>query len=150
MEDMLTQAKRKALSLLADMDRTEQQLRMKLKQKSYSDEVIEQALAYVKSFGYVNDKNYAERYILGKQKMKSRREIYAALCERGIDRDIVQQCLDTCYEEYDEVETIRLLATKKNYSNEGSSDVEKRKIYGYFLRKGFQNEDIRQVIQVSF
>ncbi len=150
MEDIRKQAKRKALSLLTDMDRTEQQLRTKLKAKSYSDDVVEEAIDYVKSFGYVNDGNYAERFILSKQRSKSRREIYAALCERGVERDIVLKALDECYEEYDEVDTIRLLAAKKNYSNEDSSDVEKRKIYAYFLRKGFQNEDIRQVIQVSF
>mgnify|MGYP002519556266 CR=1 FL=1 len=29
-------------------------------------------------------------------------------------------------------------------------DKEKKKIYGYLLRKGFYHEEIRQVIQVSF
>ena len=33
---------------------------------------------------------------------------------------------------------------------EESTDKEKKKIYGYLLRKGFYHEEIRQVIQVSF
>ena len=48
MEDALKQAKLKALSLLTDMDRTEEQLRQKLRQKAYEDDVIEQAIEYVK------------------------------------------------------------------------------------------------------
>ena len=51
MDDMIKQAKQKALSLLNYMDRTESQLRQKLKEKSFSDEAIEQAIDYVKSFG---------------------------------------------------------------------------------------------------
>ncbi len=149
MEDVLKQAKKKALSLLECMDRTEEQLRLKLKQKGYADEVVEQAILYVKSFGYVNDANYAERFILNRQKSKSKRELYAALCQKGIDAEMVGQAMEHCYEEYSEVQTIRNLLERKYGSWNICTEDEKRKIYQYFLRKGFRNEDIRQVIQVS-
>ena len=55
MDDMIKQAKQKALSLLNYMDRTESQLRKNLKEKSFSDVVIDEAVHYVKSFGYIND-----------------------------------------------------------------------------------------------
>lgn len=150
MDDILKQAKMKALRLLSDMDRTEEQLRLKLKQKSYSDEVIDETLEYVKSFGYINDERYAECYVLGRQKSKSRREIYASLCQKGVAGGIAEQALEKCYEHYDETETIRILAEKKHYSETNSTDDERKKIYHYLLRRGFRNEDIRQVIQVSF
>ena len=148
MDDMLKQAKLKALHLLTDMDRTEEQLRMKLKQKGYADDIVEQAIEYVKSFGYINDDGYAMRFIQNKQSTKSRYEIYAALYQRGIERDVIAQALDVCYESYSETETIQNLMAKKKVSLESVSDTEKRKIFDYFRRKGFKNEDIRQVIQV--
>ena len=147
---MLVQAKKKALRLLESMDRTEEQLRLKLKQKDYPDEVIDEAIAYVKSFGYVNDVRYAECYVLSRQKTKSRREIYVSLCQKGVARETVEQALEKGYESYDERDTIRMLAEKKHYSETGGSEAEKKKIYQYLLRRGFRNEDIRQVIQFSF
>lgn len=150
MEDVLKQAKLKALSLLTDMDRTEEQLRQKLKQKAYEDDVVEQAIDYVKSFGYINDAKYAQRFVENRKKTKSRQEISALLSQKGIKRELISEALDTCYTSEDAVAAIRHLAEKKHYSSEASSDKEKKKIYDYLLRKGFYHEDIRQVIQVSF
>ena len=46
-EIVLKRAKLRAMHLLTDMDRTESQLRTKLKQGLYPDDIIEQAMAYV-------------------------------------------------------------------------------------------------------
>ena len=150
MEDVLKQAKLKALSLLTDVDRTEEQLRQKLKQKSYEDGVVEQAIDYVKSFGYIDDAKYAQRFVENRKKTKSRQEISAMLSQKGVKRELIAEALDTCYTSEDAIEAIRYLAEKKHYSPEESSEKEKKKIYDYLLRKGFYYEDIRQVIQVSF
>lgn len=83
MDDMIKQAKQKALSLLNYMDRTESQLRQKLKEKSFDEKTIDEAVKYVKSFGYINDVGYAERYILNRQTSKSMREIYAKTMSKG-------------------------------------------------------------------
>ncbi len=149
MDDVIKEAKLKALSLLNYMDRTESQLRQKLKEKFYNDEVIDQVVEYVKSFGYINDVNYAERYIRSKQSGKSRREIHAALVQKGVGRDDIETAMERCFEREDELEAIRRLCEKKHFSPEEASDAEKQKIYGYLVRKGFRNEEIRQVIQVS-
>lgn len=148
MEDALKQAKLKALSLLNYMDRTEVGLRQKLKEKSYSEEVIEQTLDYVKSFGYINDISYAERYILNKQNSKSRQEIYMALAQKGISKEDIEQAMEQSYEAEVEIEAIRRLCEKKHFSAEDSSDAEKQKMYGYLVRKGFRSEEVRKVLNV--
>lgn len=150
MEDILKQAKLKALNLLTDMDRTEAQLRQKLKQKSYEEHIIEQAIEYVKSFGYIDDAKYAQRFVENRKKTKSSQEITAMLCQKGVDRELITEALGECYTPEDAVEAIRHLAEKKHYSFQNSTDKEKKKLYEYFLRKGFYYEDIRQVIQNSF
>lgn len=148
-EVVLKRAKLRAMHLLNDMDRTEEQLRLKLKQGLYTEDVIDKALQYVKSFGYINDDEYAARYIMSRQSTKSKREIYASLCQKGVDRERIERAMETCYESTNELETIHKLMKKKSFCPENSTLAQKKKMYDYFMRKGFRSEDVRQVIQVS-
>ena len=148
MEDVCKQAKQKALSLLADMDRTEEQLRKKLGQK-FENEAVEQAIEYVKSFGYVNDLNYAKRYVENRKNTKSRKEIFAALSQKGLQDDLIKQAIELCYTQDDEEQAIRHLVEKKRFVAEESTEYDKKKLYAYLLRKGFRYEEVQKVIQVS-
>lgn len=146
-EIVLKRAKLRAMHLLNDMDRTESQLRTKLKQGLYPDDIIERAIAYVKSFGYVEDENYAKRFVDSRKNVKSRREIYAALCQKGIAKETIEQAMEACYESEEEQEAIRRILEKKHFCAERATEAERAKMYGYLTRKGFRYEDIRQVIQ---
>ena len=148
-EVILKRAKLRALHLLNDMDRTESQLRTKLKQGLYPEDIVEQAIAYVKSFGYIGDASYARRYITSRQKSKSKKEIYAELCRKGVARDEIDAAMEECYEDIDETAAIKELLRKKRFDIQKATDLEKQKLYGYLARKGFSYDGIRQVIQVS-
>ena len=147
-EVLFKRAKLRALHLLNAMDRTEEQLRTKLKQNMYPEDVIEKAIQYVKAFGYVEDQGYAQRFIRNRQGAKSKKELYMALMQKGVAREEIEAAMEACYEEVDETEAIRRILEKKRFSPDESSDVEKKKIFDYLLRKGFRSDDIRQVIQV--
>ena len=147
-EVLLKRAKLRALHLLNAMDRTEEQLRIKLRQNLYPEDVIEKAIQYVKAFGYVEDQGYAQRFIRNRQNAKSKKELYIALMQKGVAREEIEAAMEACYEEADETEAIRRILEKKRFSPEESTDVEKKKIFDYLLRKGFRSDDIRQVIQV--
>ena len=147
-EIVLKRAKLRAMHLLTDMDRTESQLRTKLKQGLYPDDIIEQAMAYVKSFGYVEDENYARRFVLSRQNSKSKKEIYASLCQKGVAKETIDKVMEECYEMEEERGAIQKILEKKRFCAEKATEAEKAKICGYLLRKGFRYEDIRQVIQV--
>ena len=149
MDDMIKQAKQKALSLLNYMDRTESQLRQKLKEKSFDDQAVDAAIEYVKSFGYINDAGYAERYILNRQGSKSKREIYVALSQKGIRREDIEHAMESCYEAEEELPAIRRLCEKKHFVAEGATDTEKKRMYNYLLRKGFRAEDVSKVLNVQ-
>ena len=148
MDDVIKQAKQKALSLLNYMDRTESQLRQKLQEKSFHEQAIDAAIEYVKSFGYINDVSYAERYILNRRTAKSKREIYAALCQKGICREDIERAMDSCYEAEDEFAAICRLCEKKHFVAEDATDVEKKRMYNYLQRKGFRSEEICKVLHV--
>ena len=148
-EVILKRAKLRALHLLNDMDRTEAQLRTKLKQGPYTEDIIEQTIEYVKSFGYIGDASYARRYIQSRQKNKSKKEIYVELCKKGVAKEEIDSAMEECYENHGEEEAIRTLLRKKKYNPEQATEAETQKIYGYLARKGFSYDQIRQVIQVS-
>lgn len=144
---VLKRAKLRAMHLLNDMDRTESQLRTKLLNGDYPADIVEEAIDYVKSFGYINDESYIRRFIESKRNSKSKKEIYALLMKKGVDMERVQEILGEYYSSEDSLNAIRELLRKKRYDPEDATDQETRKIYGYLARKGFGYEDIRQVIQ---
>ena len=146
-EEQLRQAKLKALRLLERMDRTEAQLREKLLQAEFDSEMVEKAIAYVKSFGYINDEAYIENFIQSKRETKSRKEIYALLLGKGVSSEQIDLVFEQCYEKSTEQEAISRLIRKKNVDILHASEQELHKLYGYLARKGFQYDDIRQVIQ---
>ena len=128
--------------------RTESQLRDKLKLGGYPSEITEAAIAYVKSFGYINDDAYIRNFIDSRKDKKSRREIYALLRQKGVDMNRAEEIMEEMYEEHSDQEAIRELLRKKHWDFACTDPKEKQKIYGYLVRKGFRYEDIRQVIQV--
>lgn len=146
---VLKRAKLRAMHLLNDMDRTESQLRTKLLNGDYPADITDEAIAYVKSFGYINDESYIRRFIESRKNSKSKKEIYALLMKKGVDMERVREILSEYYSAEDSLNAIRDLLRKKRYDPKSATDQEMRKIYGYLARKGFGYEDIRQVIQIN-
>lgn len=144
---LLKRAKKRAMHLLEDMDRTESGLREKLRQGLYPAEIIEKAIDYVRSFGYLNDARYAENFILSRRNSKSRKEIHALLLGKGISDEEISIAFENCYENQEEQEAVRRILEKKRVNPKTADDREMQKIYGYLARKGFRYETIRQVTQ---
>ena len=149
-EVLLKRAKLRTMHLLNDMFRTEDQLRQKLRQNGYPEDVTDEAIAYVKSFGYINDEAYIRNFVESRKDKKSRKELYALLSQKGVKGESVDRILDEIYEEHSDRKAIYEILRKKRWNPENADDKEKQKMYGYLVRKGFRYDDIRQVIQVSF
>lgn len=147
-EIVVKRAKLRAMHLLNAMGRTEVQLRQKLERDNYTEDVIDEAIAYVKSFGYVNDDNYARNFIESRKDKKSKKEIFAQLSQKGIEKEVIERAFEECYEYDDSRGAIMAILQKKHYDPENADRKETQKILGYLMRKGFGYEDIRQVIQV--
>ena len=144
---VIKRAKLRAMHLLSDMGRTESQLRTKLKQGGYPDEAVEEAIRYVKSFGYINDAEYVRSFIDSRKEKKSKKEIYAALKQKGVDSDIIEQVFEEMdYGEEDSRQAIEALMRKRNYNPDSADLTEKQKLMGYLMRKGFRYEDVNSVL----
>ena len=106
-------AKLRCMNLLKSRDYTEYQLAMKLRQGLYPEEIIDGAVAYVASYGYVDDIRYARSYIECAGRSKSRRQIENELTMRkGISKENVRRAYAQCSEDdsvADEEEVIHRL-----------------------------------------
>ena len=148
-EIVLKRAKLRAMHLLNDMGRTESQLRTKLLRNDYPPDIVEEAIAYVKSFGYINVAEYARNFIENRKEKKSKKEIYAALCQKGLPKDLIETALEERYADDDSIAAIEAIVRKKKFDPKSTDYREMQKMMGYLVRKGFRYDDIRQVIQVS-
>lgn len=84
-------AKAYAMKIVAMGAVTEQKLRDKMKTREYSDGEIEEAIAYVKSFGYVNDEKLAQDMIEKlAARMWGRFKICYYLKGKGISEDVIE------------------------------------------------------------
>ncbi len=78
-----------ALALLEFRDRTERELRQKLKEREYGPEEIEETVLFLKEYRYLDDEAYAGRYIRSCASRKSRRQIRADLERKGVSREVI-------------------------------------------------------------
>jgi len=139
---------RRAMFLLEKMDRTEYQLRKKLRDNHYPEELVDVAVDYVKSYHYIDDLRYAENYIRFHQSDKSRLQLKAALQQRGVPADLAEQAMEEAYEDHEE-EMIRKLLLRKQYDPEHMDREQKCRIYRYLLRKGFSNSQIMRQMDLT-
>lgn len=73
----------RAMHILERTDKTEAQLRRKLEESEYPKEAVESAIAYVTSYGYLDDRRYAEHYIEWKKQGKGKAETENGTCPEG-------------------------------------------------------------------
>ena len=88
-------AKLRAMHLLEKNDRTEADVRRRLKDNLYPQEAIDAAIAYVMSYHYIDDERYAQNYIHYKSATSSKNEIKQTLLQRGIRKDIIEEALSS-------------------------------------------------------
>lgn len=141
-------AKKRAMHLLERMDRTESQLSEKLRQNGYPGICIEEALAYVKSYHYIDDTRYAENYVRFHQQKKSRQRLKMDLYAKGIDKAIIEDVLEKTFSS-DEQEKIRQLLEKRHFDYGRSDRKEQQKTYQFLMRRGFKSSDILQVMKAE-
>ena len=137
------------MNLLKSRAYTAFQLREKLEAGGYPKKIIEEAIDYVASFGYVNDSQYAMDFIEYNKEKKSKNRIFMDLYKKGISKELIEEAWkDAVGEDRQELEKEQIIhwIKKKNFPLETASLREKQKMMAFLYRKGFTNELIRSVL----
>ena len=136
----------RAMHILERTDKTEAQLRRKLEESEYPKEAVESAIAYVTSYGYLDDRRYAEHYIEWKKQGKGKARLKMELVQKGISREIIEEVLEST--DFGETrEMIRQIILKKRKTDIPKNEKEKQRLYGFIMRKGFSSSDILAVMR---
>ena len=152
-DEVLTKrAKLRSMYLLKSRDYTRYGLSEKLRKDLYPEEIIEKAISYIMSYGYIDDERYAKSYISYAGKTKSRKQIEVYLIQKGVSKQDISTAFEKLEEEdvlESEEKLIQALLVKKHYKKENANIEERRKIIGFLFRKGFSLDKIYKVVGES-
>lgn len=136
------EAKKKAMSILQRMDRTEWELRDKLTQKDFSQEAVEEAIEYVRSFHYIDDLRYATRFVEIYREQRSIQRMKQDLYQRHVPEEYIEMALDSI--DRDDSPALQKAVGKVTKGKTEFSYEERQKIIAKLYRKGFRLEDIKR------
>ncbi|MBQ5824951.1 MAG: regulatory protein RecX [Clostridia bacterium] len=134
----------RALNILSRRDHSEKELYNKLR-RADGEEAAADAVARVKSLGYINDERYAHMLAeeLIARKGYGLRAVHSELMRRGVDREIAENVTSAIT--LDESDNIRVLLERK-YLRKMSTDKGRKQVFAALLRLGYSYSDIRSAM----
>lgn len=146
-EDETKKAIAAALNLIAYRARAAGELATKLRERGFSPEAIENAVARMQELGYLDDRDFADRWVESRQTYRPRsvRMLKQELRQKGVDQEIIESTLDEAG--VDEFSDALSLATKRVSSlHDLEPQVRDRRLSGYLARRGYGYDIIRRVL----
>lgn len=134
-------AKDYAVKLLGFCDRSEKEIREKILKKGYSEAECEEAIAFCRSYGYIDDSRFAGHFVhdaVGLKKLGKSR-IRMELRQKGIDEETVIEAMEAIG---DEREMLKEELHRRFGKLDFTDKKVKNKVFGYFARRGFSARDI--------
>lgn len=150
-EVLMKRAKLRAMNLLKSRAYTEKKLRDKLRGGQYPESCIDEAIHYVKSYGYIDDEQYAADYLFYHGKSMNRKQVLLKLRERGISEEVSRSAYEAfCADGMapDETELVCRLLAKRNYIPQEDDRSRRDKTIRYLQQKGFSYDRIMSAFAV--
>lgn len=142
---LIPRCKKRALHLLEKQDRSEKNLRDKLKEGGYPADIIDIAIDYINDYGYLDDYRMACSHIRFYMDSRSKRRIKQDLMNKGIKADVIERAIEDEYA-CDETEQIQRLLEKKGYDSDSATYEQKAKMYRFLAGRGYSSESISRVL----
>ena len=147
----LTNCKERAIYIITNYSKTEKQLRDKLKQgKKYTDEIIDETIKFLKKHNFINDEDFAKRFIELHKNTYSIKVLKQKLYQKGIKKELLDSIFDDDIEIDEEALIKKHLLKKCPDYFERERDMEpkeKQKIFSCLFRKGFSYDKILDVMK---
>ena len=143
----------RALNILAFRARSSAELRRALVRKGAEQPHVDRAIARLREQGILDDAAFAQSFtrakVLGAN--QSRRRVQQELARKGVSRTVSDAAIDVVFEE-EGVDTSAMAVTaarKKMHSLRTlEPNVQRRRLYGFLARRGYDGEDIRRAMEV--
>lgn len=140
--------RQKAFSYLAMRSRSSRELETYLLKKGFSGELVGRTLLDCRDAGYIDDYDYALRYIRSRsaRKVVGARLLKNELSRKGVPRELVKKALAEAASNLADNDALFRLAMQRLDRLKGKRNRTAKLVF--FLRqRGFDGEDIRAVIE---
>lgn len=144
---MLTsRARERLVHILEGSDKSESELRRRLRESWYPPEAIDAAIDWCLERHYIDDERYVRNYIQGRAVTKSRTKLRYDLIARGIDRELIDRYLEDT--EIDEQSQVMTELKKRGYRDDMSAR-DRQRIIAALARKGYSWSTIESCIHAD-
>ncbi|MBK1467874.1 regulatory protein RecX [Parvimonas parva] len=146
----IERAKSRAINYISGKLKTKYEVRLKLRENEFSNEVIDEVLEILENEEYLNDRLYCEIFIEDKKRLNGygKNKIKSLLIQKGISKSIFEDFLDN-FEYEDEFDNAVKMGIKKLnlLANEEDKFKKKQKIINYLAYRGFSFDVINDVLK---
>jgi regulatory protein len=147
-EKMRLKTLNRAVKLLTYKPRSKAELRERLLEKDWANPaIVDEAIEKLESYGYVNDRQFAEGLAAAKlrQKPVGKIRLRQSLIRKKLDKETLEQALDKAYEDKGEAELIDQ-AIEKRLRQRGrpKSREDAKKLFDHLMRQGFAYDLVRE------
>ncbi len=149
-ENQLFHIRQRAFRYLGRRQHSTSELRIKLKQKRYETELINEVLDDLKKKNFLDDTKFAEMFVEEKMKLKlwGEQKLRSELVKRGIKSEIITDVLANKISEEDKLNNAMIIASKKYDTLKNRNvekDVIKRKLITFLNSRGYNYDVIKEV-----
>ncbi len=145
-QEMYSKAKNYALRSLGLREQSELQIRQKLEQREYAEDVIEAVIVFLKDYNYLNDERFIEQYIYGHCRKMNRRQIQDKLYTLGFKHIDFNYYLELY--QYDEDELLKKAMIPYVQDKDLSNPDVCNKVLSHFMKKGYSFSLIRKNLDI--
>ncbi len=148
-EEEFLKCKNSALRIVEKAYKTEKEMVDKLLQKGYEGIIIEKTIAFLKEYNFLNDEKYTLMYAKDKSKIQGKNKIKYSLMKKGIDKEIIENTLDSIDNNVEEETAYNLAIKKYRILSKKENDKYKlnQKLIRFLLGKGYDYGLIKDVIK---
>jgi regulatory protein len=138
-----------AFLLLKFRLRSEHELKARLKQKGFSEELAADTVSFLKDREFIDDRVFARGWVSSRLKRPlGLRKIKQELVQKGIAKEIISEALAQANEQYSESQIVSQLAQQRFSKLKAIEPLKaKARVYGYLLRRGFSPDVVSEVIR---
>lgn len=146
----IERAKSRAINYISGKLKTKYEVRLKLKENGFAEDIIDEVLDILEKEEYLNDRVFCEIFIEDKKKLNGygKNKIKTLLIQKGVSKNIFEDFLDE-FEYDDEFDNALKMGIKKLnlLSNEEDNFKKKQKIINYLAYRGFGFDVINDVLR---
>lgn len=148
----LQSAKTVALRSLSRRQRTEKEIRDKLRENEFADDEIQQTIEHLKSLGYLNDEQFARDYIRHQLALRPKGKFVLTqkLLLLGVKKETIDAALNESFQETSQ-EAAALEAAqkfiKKSSRSRDDPQKTKHKLAAFLTRRGFPWDVVSPILK---